>query len=105
LPPRLPLSASRTLSPYTPLFRSRGYFSYSRLLYRWSFRQWHWAVAKDGKKAVKDVKEPRPYAVPTTFEPGARNKDLGLFDVIYVDRKSTRLNSSHVSISYAVFCL
>src|SRR5438067_7040087 len=25
--------------------------------------------------------------------------------VIYGDRKSTRLNSSHVSISYAVFCL
>src|SRR5699024_2537578 len=24
---------------------------------------------------------------------------------IYADRKSTRLNSSHVSISYAVFCL
>src|SRR5437868_9762662 len=24
---------------------------------------------------------------------------------IYEDRKSTRLNSSHVSISYAVFCL
>src|SRR5699024_11614679 len=24
---------------------------------------------------------------------------------IYLDRKSTRLNSSHVSISYAVFCL
>src|SRR5699024_12055439 len=23
----------------------------------------------------------------------------------YLDRKSTRLNSSHVSISYAVFCL
>src|SRR5207253_7980146 len=23
----------------------------------------------------------------------------------YVDRKSTRLNSSHVAISYAVFCL
>src|SRR5690625_1010712 len=28
----------------------------------------------------------------------------GNFD-IYVDRKSTRLNSSHVAISYAVFCL
>src|SRR5207249_2995806 len=27
------------------------------------------------------------------------------FPVIEVDRKSTRLNSSHVSISYAVFCL
>src|SRR5699024_11786561 len=26
-------------------------------------------------------------------------------DVRRVDRKSTRLNSSHVSISYAVFCL
>src|SRR5699024_2134949 len=26
-------------------------------------------------------------------------------DGVYTDRKSTRLNSSHVSISYAVFCL
>src|SRR5690606_27994164 len=26
-------------------------------------------------------------------------------DVLYPDRKSTRLNSSHVKISYAVFCL
>src|SRR5690625_4554969 len=25
--------------------------------------------------------------------------------LIYLDRKSTRLNSSHVAISYAVFCL
>src|SRR5690625_4540274 len=25
--------------------------------------------------------------------------------VIFLDRKSTRLNSSHVAISYAVFCL
>src|SRR5207249_11530110 len=28
-----------------------------------------------------------------------------LTDEKYLDRKSTRLNSSHVSISYAVFCL
>src|SRR5438874_9391571 len=28
-----------------------------------------------------------------------------LFDVMTEDRKSTRLNSSHVEISYAVFCL
>src|SRR5690625_2140879 len=27
------------------------------------------------------------------------------FDVEELDRKSTRLNSSHVAISYAVFCL
>src|SRR5699024_11895056 len=26
-------------------------------------------------------------------------------NIIKIDRKSTRLNSSHVSISYAVFCL
>src|SRR5699024_12073435 len=26
-------------------------------------------------------------------------------DILGLDRKSTRLNSSHVSISYAVFCL
>ena len=29
----------------------------------------------------------------------------GLFKIIRSDRKSTRLNSSHVRISYAVFCL
>src|SRR5699024_10567619 len=28
-----------------------------------------------------------------------------LIAVVFLDRKSTRLNSSHVSISYAVFCL
>src|SRR5207249_11375086 len=36
-----------------------------------------------------------------------RRDDRRLLDrgVGYLDRKSTRLNSSHVSISYAVFCL
>src|SRR5699024_11654735 len=29
----------------------------------------------------------------------------GVQQAVLVDRKSTRLNSSHVSISYAVFCL
>src|SRR5438876_5995799 len=35
------------------------------------------------------------------------NAPFGLLNVILtvVDRKSTRLNSSHPSISYAVFCL
>src|SRR5690625_6522973 len=31
--------------------------------------------------------------------------ELSLGEDIVVDRKSTRLNSSHVAISYAVFCL
>src|SRR5690554_4886507 len=30
---------------------------------------------------------------------------VGLLSVAFIDRKSTRLNSSHVRISYAVFCL
>ena len=40
----------------------------------------------------------------------ARNltvEEFGLFYAIiaFLDRKSTRLNSSHITISYAVFCL
>src|SRR5699024_11262602 len=35
-----------------------------------------------------------------TVDPGLRKPR-----VVRADRKSTRLNSSHVSISYAVFCL
>src|SRR5690606_40962226 len=31
--------------------------------------------------------------------------ELPRYEVSTVDRKSTRLNSSHVKISYAVFCL
>src|SRR5439155_17795780 len=37
------------------------------------------------------------YSAPMKLMAGCRN--------IRVDRKSTRLNSSHVAISYAVFCL
>src|SRR5699024_11997783 len=32
-------------------------------------------------------------------------EDMELFPAVEKDRKSTRLNSSHVSISYALFCL
>src|SRR5690625_6395379 len=31
--------------------------------------------------------------------------DFKVADIVREDRKSTRLNSSHVAISYAVFCL
>src|SRR5438477_7191469 len=46
--------------------------------------------------------------VPTIYEVPLRLHDEGLDDKIcelLKDRKSTRLNSSHMSISYAVFCL
>src|SRR2546422_11389724 len=36
---------------------------------------------------------------------GVRPRDLEFPHVAHVDRKSTRLNSSHGYISYAVFCL
>src|SRR5437667_11012688 len=40
--------------------------------------------------------------------PGAWAEDalaLGPFDTAILDRKSTRLNSSHITMSYAVVCL
>src|SRR5690606_41243800 len=47
-----------------------------------------------------------------TFDMGGTSTDVALFpgDIVYtreatIDRKSTRLNSSHVKISYAGFCL
>src|SRR5437879_2312930 len=48
--------------------------------------------------------------VPHKESSGARTSVMGgqvqmMFDAITVDRKSTRLNSSHRCISYAVFCL
>src|SRR3712207_6995530 len=36
---------------------------------------------------------------------GENDSPIYLRDVATVDRKSTRLNSSHANISYAVFCL
>src|SRR5438874_13764166 len=43
------------------------------------------------------------HALPARGALGARARQL--IDSGKVDRKSTRLNSSHVEISYAVFCL
>src|SRR3712207_8337429 len=37
--------------------------------------------------------------------PVHRGVGSGTTMVLYLDRKSTRLNSSHANISYAVFCL
>src|SRR5688572_31409952 len=74
-----------TLFPYTTLFRScrvvRGHRRQASLLRR--------AVVRD-------------------HEQGARRRARGpLVDRVGLsqDRKSTRLNSSHSQISYAVFCL
>src|SRR5690242_21594526 len=36
---------------------------------------------------------------------GVEGKTVAVLGLTFKDRKSTRLNSSHMSISYAVFCL
>src|SRR5690606_40993459 len=42
---------------------------------------------------------------PARRRPGSRDRRRGVARAETADRKSTRLNSSHVKISYAVFCL
>src|SRR2546426_3288191 len=58
---------------------------------------WNWGfsgVMVRGSGAAWDLRKAQPYECYSEFD----------FD-IPVDRKSTRLNSSHLVISYAVFCL
>src|SRR5690625_5394602 len=40
-----------------------------------------------------------------TYQLMSSHAHINLLDAFNSDRKSTRLNSSHVAISYAVFCL
>src|SRR3712207_7206432 len=75
-----------TLFPYTTLFRSAGAESDARLVVRPRRED---AVAGDGHAGRK---------------PSARSSSTGSATE-QLDRKSTRLNSSHANISYAVFCL
>src|SRR5437762_9855007 len=74
--PRRPPSS--TLFPYTTLFRSRELPDH---------------VDVGGRRA--DALAARP---------GRLHPDVGVLEHLQ-DRKSTRLNSSHRCISYAVFCL
>src|SRR3712207_8924357 len=80
-----------TLFPYTTLFRSA-----------WVFR--HHVVTEDELRivlVVADVVE-RGDEV-DALHPAVRTIPLKPEEAL--DRKSTRLNSSHANISYAVFCL
>src|SRR5256885_9715292 len=72
-----------TLFPYTTLFRSAQIAP--------ALKRARESVQKSRRSAVINIwVDPREYA------PGTKNQ---------TDRKSTRLNSSHLVISYAVFCL
>src|SRR5207249_12263834 len=80
-----------TLFPYTTLFRSRAVDV---------------SVAPRVVLAHRLDHRPRPLARRGRVEVDERVAvDDPLEDREVQDRKSTRLNSSHVSISYAVFCL
>src|SRR5690242_21380924 len=74
-----------TLFPYTTLFRSivdRGAFTL---------------------RFYKHLRFEKSYPIAVGMQ--GLETPAGLYDVQWKDRKSTRLNSSHMSISYAVFCL
>src|SRR5690606_41138894 len=59
------------------------------------------------KKAEKPTVEPaeKPKPRPKVDFEITKPDDIRVDDNGQIDRKSTRLNSSHVKISYAVFCL
>src|SRR3712207_7651678 len=82
-----------TLFPYTTLFRSPETPRMEGA--GWRGREAP-AVAAD---RTTRLPEPTP---PVTREPPPKR---GLRRPTHTDRKSTRLNSSHANISYAVFCL
>src|SRR3712207_8385161 len=84
-----------TLFPYTTLFRSGGRFREAlRSLERRLYRR---IRSPDAMSATKE-----PHAPWSLEALGAHTHCLL---ITFRDRKSTRLNSSHANISYAVFCL
>src|SRR5688572_31696682 len=80
-----------TLFPYTTLFRSR------------SGHALH-AAADGGAERVEHPRGRQLLGAPARDAGLARGDDAAAL-VGARDRKSTRLNSSHSQISYAVFCL
>src|SRR5690625_6298814 len=56
----------------------------------------------DGLRLIKDVRNLTHVPLIAT---GQAEQDITRIMALEKDRKSTRLNSSHVAISYAVFCL
>src|SRR5437868_12527196 len=81
------LPPNSTLFPYTTLFRSRALDALAEKGIQPN------EVLHVGSRLARDILPAKKLGMKTALFAGDR------------DRKSTRLNSSHVSISYAVFCL
>src|SRR3712207_8512578 len=79
-----------TLFPYTTLFRSEV---------------GGWRDVKRGPQARECQWPPEVERSNERTLPWSLQKDPALPTILSPDRKSTRLNSSHANISYAVFCL
>src|SRR5207244_10348630 len=96
--PRLPCS---TLFPYTTLFRSRQ-SAFPRRGRQLSTPVRNYGdVCADGRRprTSDSIRPPLVPSLEDNFPAATRFREAEL------DRKSTRLNSSHQIISYAVFCL
>src|SRR5574340_1669450 len=61
-------------------------------------------VSRDSK-GVLIVAEQLPIVKHPVYGPAESGDRKGEYEFAFLDRKSTRLNSSHQKISYAVFCL
>src|SRR2546430_11790813 len=90
-----------TLFPYTTLFRSGTKVDYKRgRLSKKTFK------CSSDKLELEDknvkLSKARDFAVDVLPEPKSEKSNPTDNNI---DRKSTRLNSSHSQISYAVFCL
>src|SRR5207248_10005077 len=79
-----------TLFPYTTLFRSDEALRLAKEL-----------LARPQDRFLDDLDNPLRRITDT----GRPRQDYNVVLVVLEDRKSTRLNSSHRTISYAVFCL
>src|SRR3712207_8472441 len=84
-----------TLFPYTTLFRSAS-----------NHERDHAGIAEHAEGYDVEVRDAAAdYAMLALQGPRARAILAERLDEGEADRKSTRLNSSHANISYAVFCL
>src|SRR5690606_40649224 len=94
-----------TLIPYTTLFRSEkavdSIISFKELL-----EERKDSIAQLSPEEQAKLKRLEPFDLRMVMNPEEKVMTFDLFsDFTNIrDRKSTRLNSSHVKISYAVFC-
>src|SRR5436309_5063797 len=99
-PPPIP-----TLFPYTTLFRSLAlHVAAFAMADQWQRAGRDLAYLEWGVRMLRDGVVLFALLYKVAFS--SMGKTRSLFSRISIlDRKSTRLNSSHVKISYAVFCL